>query len=129
MNPKQQKWVLVIGGFLVLLIIGRMLPNKQTKISTEDVEVFSQPSSDAAPQQGTTHTKWDAFGICTQIANNKYGNADFELIDAHDMGEDDWIITGAADIEGKSIRWTGEVKYDLSTDKWDIKGWTDNVGF
>lgn len=122
MNAKQQKWVLIIGGLLVLLIIGGMLPYKQAKITPQ----VSQPSIEAAPQQGTTHTKWDAYGICTQIANNKYGAADFELVDAQDMGDDDWIITGTATIEGKRIRWTGEVKHDPLTDKWGIKGWTDN---
>lgn len=124
MNPKQKKWTLIIGVLIVLWVIGKMLPEgKQDDTAVAPSNTYTPA---AAPESGTTHTKWDAYGICTQIARGKYGKADFSFDEAWDYGNDNWMVRGFADMPGKRITWTGEVQYSPKDGKWEIKGWTDN---
>jgi hypothetical protein len=108
---------------ILVIVIAATTENGNQK-GTQQIESFS--TMEVKPSEASTSvSKWDAYGICTQVAKDKYGIADFGLDEATDMGDGDWIIVGHADIPGKRIHWTGEVKHDPKDDKWQIKGWTD----
>lgn len=119
-QPTLRDWIKKNKGLTAAIVIGVLL--LLGSLAKQD----KQPDYDTAT---TTSAKakgqWDAYGICTQVAREKYGAADFNLDEATDMGDGDWIVKGTADIPGRRIYWTGQVKYDPSSDTWDLKGWTD----
>lgn len=113
-----------IIAIVAIVVVIAASTEKGNKSSNQQIESITK--ADVKPTEAKSSvTKWDAYGICAQIAKDKYGIADLGLDDATDMGEGDWIIVGHADIPGKRIHWTGEVKHESSDDKWKVKGWTD----
>lgn len=115
--------IYLIGGLLALALVGKGIEAITGTSATTEATAAETPTV-AKAETATAPGKWDAYGICTQLALEKYGKGDMELVDAQDMGEGDWIVSGTTDIPGKRIYWTGEVQSNTDG-TWSMKGWTD----
>jgi hypothetical protein len=108
----RQRSVLILGAVIVLIYTLFARGESQVEDNT------------TAPVSVKVPTKFDAYGICAQLAQDKYGKADHSLIEGIDMGDGDWIIRGSSQIDGSTIYWTGEVVHNAD-ETWKLKGWTD----
>lgn len=119
---KNKKTIIIVSSILLLAAIGA-IGQWITGETPDEVSKVETPSND------NKIDRTRAYVIARQFAKQHLGDVSFGYADDgfEEMGDNNYIITGVADMPGKQFRWTVDLLYKGGewSDKanWIEKNW------
>lgn len=118
MSKKTKTIIAIVALLAIAGFIGQAIEGKKEEPKMNEVKLKSNSPS-----------RIEAYIIAKQFAKEHLGSADYGVGDNGftDYGDSTYHVSGVADIPGKRIRWTVELKYKggdvYYKDNWMEKGW------
>lgn len=95
--------------------------------------LFTKTNNEPAPEpqvqaSAAVPANYKAQGLAMVLAKSEakkhYGKADYDVEQATDMGDNNWIVSGYADIPGRRVYWTCQLQINPN-DSYTLQGWAE----